>query len=556
GTWHRGTGMPFGMPQRQTSLLVKNIVKSGTGMPDSGMPMAQINLCVPDTLYSPKKYKKDLQIDGTFFHVDPWQNRILTMQKRASPLSSDISDKKQKLDITISDRLSGTIESSQKSCEEIFNSNYTQPQFISNFHKALRNRQDFKDPLSNATIYGFPFPIAILPDIFPSQLLESVKAELESEEFYQKSNDLYEFYQSEELKLSNNPNTIKLREIIYSKDFVQTISELTGIQLDSTPDLSAHQYLQDWVKENGGNLDLFNIDSQGHPNKVSLSITPKWNTMVFFELSPTSYHQVSEVLTSAKVRLSISGWFHGTLNTRLSCAQYIPPVSVDPDYYNINEIINPSYLTEQGIKDIIKVLRREASIELQQFLQQNVYDKLIDSLNKAQWDEQPTGPPFIRRYHIITNNATSESPDINITSPFHQYIYNFFKSTIFTSYLAQITRYNISRISSEIRQFQSGDYTLIHDQALDAVGLDITLCCIEEDWNNEWQGGTHYVAREEELLTIWPKKNTLSVVVRDAGTMRFVKYVNSKNKILLDFAKFMIKLLSRSTSDQMIFDMI
>ncbi|CAG8676996.1 10752_t:CDS:1, partial [Scutellospora calospora] len=41
-TWHRGTGMPFGvpyggMPQRQNSLLVKNIVQSGTGMPNKFM---------------------------------------------------------------------------------------------------------------------------------------------------------------------------------------------------------------------------------------------------------------------------------------------------------------------------------------------------------------------------------------------------------------------------------------------------------------------------------------------------------------------------------------
>ncbi|RIB10229.1 Oxoglutarate and iron-dependent oxygenase degradation C-term-domain-containing protein [Gigaspora rosea] len=481
--------------------------------------------------------------------------------KRASSLSSDTSDKKQKLNATFYDSSSKTIESSRE-YEENFNSNYTQPQFISNFRRALRNRQDFKDPLTNATVYGSPFPIALVPNIFSSQFLESVKAELETEEFYHKSNDLYEFYQSEDLKLSKNPNTIKLRETIYSECFVRTISELTGIHLDSTPDLSAHQYTQgnyllchdddikddenmhgrrvafiiylvdkDWEKEYGGCLDLFNTDSQGHPNQVSLSITPKWNTMVFFELSPTSYHQVAEVLTSTKVRLSISGWFHGALNTRLSCSQYIPLVSVDPDNYNINEIVNPSYLTEQGIKDILKVLRKEASIELQQFLQQNMYDKLIDSLNKAQWDKQPTGPPFIRRYHLIMNNTDNESPDINSTSPFHQYIYSFFKSTIFANYLAQITRYNISRAYSEIRQFQSGDYTLIHDQALDKEGLDITFCCIEEDWNHEWQGGTHYVAREEELLTIWPKKNTLSIVVRDAGTMRFVKYVNSSARI-------------------------
>ncbi|CAG8433426.1 1773_t:CDS:2 [Diversispora eburnea] len=432
--------------------------------------------------------------------------------------------------------------------EEFFNQHYTKPDFISTFNTAFRKRLPCKDNF--ATIIEKPYPIFILENIFSIEFLKSVKWILEKGTIYnKKSNDLYEFYQSDDLKNSLEPDLIKLRETIYSPQFIQLISELTGIKLDNTPDLSAHQYAygnyllchdddikdddsshgrriafifylvdENWTKEDGGALEFFDIDELGQPKEIVQSIIPKWNSMAFFELSPTSYHQVSEVLTKSKTRLSISGWFHGSLRTRLSNAKFNSPTSfpqsLDNNFYNqhptINDLVNPIYLTKQGKKKILKVLRREASIELQQFLKEEVYQKLMDSLNNAKWEENPIGPPFIRRYHLINNEKTV------VSQSFHQFIYNFFTSTIFTAYLSEITRYEISSLSSEIRQFLPGNYTMIHDQALDHEGLDIVLYCIEdENWNPEWQGGTHYVANEEELLTLWPKRNTLSIVVRD-----------------------------------------
>ncbi|RHZ84439.1 hypothetical protein Glove_81g41 [Diversispora epigaea] len=445
--------------------------------------------------------------------------------------------------------------------EEFFNQHYTKPDFISTFNTAFRKSLPCKDDF--ATVLEKPYPIFILENIFSIEFLKSVKCTLEKGTIYnKKSNDLYEFYQSDDLKNSLEPDLIKLRETIYSPQFIQLISELTGIKLDNTPDLSAHQYAygnyllchdddikdvdsshgrriafifylvdENWNKEDGGALEFFDTDELGQPKNIIQSIIPKWNSMAFFELSPTSYHQVSEVLTKSKIRLSVSGWFHGSLRTRLSNANFNSPTSfpqlLDNNFHNqyptINDLVNPSYLSKQGKKEILKVLRREASIELQQFLKEEVYRKLMDSLNNAKWEENPVGPPFIRRYHLINNEKPSQ--------PFHQLIYNFFTSTVFTTYLSEITRYEISSLSSEIRQFLPGDYTMIHDQALDHEGLDIVLHCIEdENWNPKWQGGTHYVANELELLTLWPKKNTLSIVVRDEGTARFVKYINREVK--------------------------
>lgn len=49
---------------------------------------------------------------------------------------------------------------------------------------------------------------------------------------------------------------------------------------------------EDWSKEDGGALDLFSVDAEGQPDKVVVSKVPKWNSFLFFEVSPVSFHQV------------------------------------------------------------------------------------------------------------------------------------------------------------------------------------------------------------------------------------------------------------------------
>jgi hypothetical protein len=62
----------------------------------------------------------------------------------------------------------------------------------------------------------------------------------------------------------------------------------------------------------GGELELFECTVDGgeivatHP---ALQIAPRANRLVLFEVSPTSLHQVREVLSGA--RLSLSGWWYG-----------------------------------------------------------------------------------------------------------------------------------------------------------------------------------------------------------------------------------------------------
>lgn len=52
------------------------------------------------------------------------------------------------------------------------------------------------------------------------------------------------------------------------------------------------------------------MDAHFQPQEVVRSLAPRHNSFAFFEVSPKSFHQVDEVLTRDRTRLSIGGWFH------------------------------------------------------------------------------------------------------------------------------------------------------------------------------------------------------------------------------------------------------
>lgn len=88
-----------------------------------------------------------------------------------------------------------------------------------------------------------------------------------------------------------------------------------------------------WSEEDGGTLDLYSTDgscirhtpsscgpyhhfpslpaASQQPDEVVQSLLPKWNSFVFFEVSPVSFHRVAEVMSASQTRLSVAGWYHG-----------------------------------------------------------------------------------------------------------------------------------------------------------------------------------------------------------------------------------------------------
>lgn len=98
--------------------------------------------------------------------------------------------------------------------------------------------------------------------------------------------------------------------------------------------------------------------------------------------------------------------------------------------------------------------------------------------------------------------------------------------------------------SIEIRRWRPSDYSLLGDMSTAALStstslrnllsgseLDVSLCIgVDDQWESQRHGGaTVYVAKddEDELLSIAPQHNALSLVFREKDTASFVKYINS-----------------------------
>jgi Rps23 Pro-64 3,4-dihydroxylase Tpa1-like proline 4-hydroxylase len=170
----------------------------------------------------------------------------------------------------------------------IFNPRYSDPAFSKPFNTAFRDRLVFEDDQSNARLFNTPYPAASLPNFLEStEYLQKLREELLTEAYFHKSNDLYEFYQSEDLRLSRKPHIAAFKNAIYSQKFFSLMSSLTGIDLDpSIIDLNGNQYHEgcyllchdddiknekegrriafilylvdeDWSAADGGALDLF-----------------------------------------------------------------------------------------------------------------------------------------------------------------------------------------------------------------------------------------------------------------------------------------------------------
>lgn len=154
-----------------------------------------------------------------------------------------------------------------------------------------------------------PFPHLHVKKFMDDAFLRRLGEELQSGvlDFFQKRNDLYEFHQSDDLKNATSPLVAKLKEILYSEQFRGALSAITGLQFkgleDSAPSISCavyqdtHRLLchddelagrriayilylvpEDWKEQDGGSLDLFNVDSDGEPNKIVKSLVPEWNS--------------------------------------------------------------------------------------------------------------------------------------------------------------------------------------------------------------------------------------------------------------------------------------
>ncbi|CAG5855434.1 unnamed protein product [Menidia menidia] len=372
-----------------------------------------------------------------------------------------------------------------------------------------------------------PFPHCIIRNFISSETFtENLQRELLELNFHEKSNDLYKFKQSDDLKKRKEPHITGLRTALFGP-FRSWLGEVLGVELEPTVDISCAKYeytdvllchddelegrrvafilylVPPWQSSDGGTLDLYSTDSHFQPQSKMKSLVPSWNTLILFEVSPVSFHQVSEVLSQDKCRLSLSGWFHGPSLERPP-RHIEPPIPRNPhlprDETLLMEWVNPQYLDISYQEQIQTEFENSSEIQLKDFVREEKFREVREALRLAEIQWMKRGPPNKRQ------------------GMFERLAY-FVPST--------------PMCCGEVRRWSHGSYTLLHDaeaaQAEYALDLVLPFGCA--DWLSEFGGFTCYVANEEdeELLTVYPEDNSLALVYRDKETLKFVKHVNHKS---------------------------
>lgn len=501
--------------------------------------------------------------------------------------------------------------------------------------------QSSRDAIRSAVKASKPYPHCKISKLINDDLLRRVHKEIYSQlNFTNKETDIYKVNQTGDLAnmdgLSDEERNklaslFELRNAIYSKEFREFVSEVTGCGLLSPTkmDMSVNTYTEgchllnhddvigtrrisfilympgepdeDWDPSYGGALELYPVVERDTPaNEPSVSVPPKWNQFAMFQVMPGySFHSVEEVVVENKPRLSIQGWFHfpqpGELGYKKdaeksdnqSSLQQIEAAVDSKDNFkqydtmleesatlglsekhlkSLSTWMNPVYLNTTYLSQISDRFVEESAIQLKQILKDELYSKIqAATLNmdkqdhftesvmpphgtgvRGDWKVQ--GSPVSQRFLKLSEDVTSDEE----TSILFAELRAYFKSEAFRHWLAVISQLLPTGYRGMARRFRPGhDFTLATTNSRGQAILDVTLCLAtaptatdNEKWEScEYGGYECYMAAHEgdddpatyrsfdddgALLTMAAGSNELSLVLKDKGVMRFVKYVSAR----------------------------
>ncbi|KPP79815.1 2-oxoglutarate and iron-dependent oxygenase domain-containing protein 1-like, partial [Scleropages formosus] len=445
-----------------------------------------------------------------------------------------------------------------------------------------------------------PFPHCVIKNFIRNEgFLENLEKELLDLNFHEKSNDLYKFKQSDDLKKRKEAHIAGLRAVLFER-FRLWLSSVFAVELEPVVDVSCAKYeytdvllchddelegrriafilylVRPWESSDGGTLDLYSVDGNNQPKDIVKSLVPSWNTLIFFEVSPVSFHQVAEVLSKDKCRLSVSGWFHGRSLERLP--RYIEPAAprsphLPRDEELLLEWINPIYLDVAYQAQVQEEFEESSEILLKNFLKEDKFEQVNEALKQSEIQWVKRGPPNKRSYRWAEQQGlppcVSACWELLSSEAFFLLLSNFTGLKLHFMAAGDDTdeeeeekdeeraagstdpepRAAPERQKSEqeksakepstplcrgeLRCWGHGDYTLIHDTNVDSMefALDLLLYFGCEGWQADFGGFTSYIAsgEDEELLTVSPESNSVALVYRDKETLKFVKHVNHRS---------------------------
>ena len=178
-----------------------------------------------------------------------------------------------------------------------------------------------------------PFPHVVVKNFLDPPTLDLVIDALAGLEYDFKESDLFSYWASIDLTDINHPAINILRDDLGGEIWRKKVAESFKVKKLSNIDMAAYVYgLGDFLlphddqvegriiayslhltpeisKKMGGALNIFKANDEGKSKLVD-SIIPEYNSLIMFEVSDSSWHQVSEIMQDIQ-RLTVTGWYHG-----------------------------------------------------------------------------------------------------------------------------------------------------------------------------------------------------------------------------------------------------
>lgn len=215
------------------------------------------------------------------------------------------------------------------------NDAYQKEELKSDIKRAFQSRNCYSRDCG-LELLSTPFRCCQMQNFIQDErFLDGLRNELSDLICYEKNNDLYKFRQTDDLNKASACHIKAIRHL-FGEEFRAWMSDVTGIEFTDCVDLSCSKYeytdillchddeldtrrvafalylTPSWSTEDGGLLDLFDMDEYGQPRNVIKSLVPSYNSLSWFEVCEASHHQVSEVFSTGKTRLSVHGWLHSS----------------------------------------------------------------------------------------------------------------------------------------------------------------------------------------------------------------------------------------------------
>jgi len=148
------------------------------------------------------------------------------------------------------------------------------------------------------------------------------------------------------------------------------------------------------------------------------------------------------------------------------------------------------------------------NVMLEKFFQRAIFITLQNKLYNAKYSLK--FDPYEYRYKI------TKSKEVDA----------FLKGEYFKQIVERIFGIKKFKVKYEVTKFEAGDFTLLHDEAKEAAGIDFIIDFSKEKGN---RGHIKHLDEKQELVQINVNPNSLTFVNRNKE-MKYIKYVSYKQK--------------------------